>query len=423
VPRPDCRGLFLLALAGALLAFTPGSSAEEKPQEKLKSVEHELDQGRAQQQQLEQTAEALAEELANLRVDGVDAAEEAQAHEAAATALETQLKSLTADEAAKAGALARDRAHEAELLAALARLALNPPEALALGPMAPEDAIRSGLLLGTTVPGLQAEALALSRDLAELKRLRAEIGRKRQALEAERQGLAKQQARIESLIKRKTQLREQALRSAEETRQRLEQLSAEAKDLHELIERLEAERKAAEEREAEARSRLAAIPRAETSGRGADVHAPPPVELDPTRPKTIRSFAKARGAMVYPATGTLVVRYGELNEFGVSNKGLTLVTRPGAVVVAPFDGRIEFAGPFKGYGQILIIRHGDGYHSLLAGLDRIDGTVGDWLVAGEPVGAMASGEPKPRLYLELRHDGQPINPLPWLATREQKVSG
>jgi septal ring factor EnvC (AmiA/AmiB activator) len=71
----------------------------------------------------------------------------------------------------------------------------------------------------------------------------------------------------------------------------------------------------------------------------------------------------------------------------------------------------------------LIIEHGDGYHSLLAGLDRIEGTVGQWLVAGEPVGTMPASEKKPRLYLELRHDGQPINPLPWLATHDEKVSG
>jgi septal ring factor EnvC (AmiA/AmiB activator) len=97
--------------------------------------------------------------------------------------------------------------------------------------------------------------------------------------------------------------------------------------------------------------------------------------------------------------------------------------RPGGQVIAPFDGRIEFAGPFRGYGQILIIEHGDGYHSLLAGLDRIDGEVGQWLVAGEPVGVMPSDGPGPTLYLELRRHEQPINPLPWLATRDDKVSG
>jgi septal ring factor EnvC (AmiA/AmiB activator) len=122
-------------------------------------------------------------------------------------------------------------------------------------------------------------------------------------------------------------------------------------------------------------------------------------------------------------SGRLVRRYGDADELGQTNHGLVLEARPGAQVVAPFDGRIMFAGPFRGYGQILIIEHGDGYHSLLAGLERIDGAVGQWLVAGEPVAAMKTGEAKPRLYLELRRNGQPINPLPFLATREGKGTG
>jgi septal ring factor EnvC (AmiA/AmiB activator) len=127
--------------------------------------------------------------------------------------------------------------------------------------------------------------------------------------------------------------------------------------------------------------------------------------------------------MVVPASGTLVGRFDETNRLGITSKGLTFETRPGAQVVAPFDGRIVFAGPFRGYGQILIIKHSDGYHSLLAGLGRVEGSVGQWLVAGEPVGVMADGTDKPRLYLELRHNNQPINPLPWLAIRDEKVSG
>ncbi len=94
-----------------------------------------------------------------------------------------------------------------------------------------------------------------------------------------------------------------------------------------------------------------------------------------------------------PAVGKLKRRYGENDEYGAASKGIVIETRPGGQVVAPFDGRIEFAGPFRGYGQILIIEHGDGYHSLLAGLERIDGEVGQWLVAGEPVGIMPSEGP------------------------------
>jgi septal ring factor EnvC (AmiA/AmiB activator) len=119
----------------------------------------------------------------------------------------------------------------------------------------------------------------------------------------------------------------------------------------------------------------------------------------------------------------MVISFGGISPTGDSARGITLATRPGAEVVAPFDGRVVFAGAFRGYGQILIIGHGDGYHSLVAGLDRIDSSVGQWLVAGEPIGRMSANEAKPRLYLELRHNGQPINPLPWLATRDAKVKG
>jgi len=124
-----------------------------------------------------------------------------------------------------------------------------------------------------------------------------------------------------------------------------------------------------------------------------------------------------------PVVGKVTRRYGENDEYGAASKGIVIEARPGGQVVAPFDGRIEFAGPFRGYGQILIIEHGDGYHSLLAGLERIDGEVGQWLVAGEPVGVMPSDGPGAALYLELRRHEQPINPLPWLATRDDKVSG
>jgi septal ring factor EnvC (AmiA/AmiB activator) len=153
------------------------------------------------------------------------------------------------------------------------------------------------------------------------------------------------------------------------------------------------------------------------------VAAPATVPANPAKPPPIRSFLYATGRYLIPASGMLVRSFDKPNEVGIASKGLTYETRAGARVIAPFDGRVLFSGPFKGYGEILIIEHSDGYHSLVAGLAKLDVTVGQWLIAGEPVGVMPEGEDKPRLYLELRHDGQPINPLPWLATSNEKVSG
>jgi septal ring factor EnvC (AmiA/AmiB activator) len=119
-----------------------------------------------------------------------------------------------------------------------------------------------------------------------------------------------------------------------------------------------------------------------------------------------------------------VRRYGQAGGDETVSRGIAIRGRPGAQVVAPYDGKVVYAGPFRGYGQILIIEHGGRYHSLLAGLDRIHAVVGQWLLAGEPVGVL--GTPRngnPELYLELRQAGQPINPLPWLATTGDKVRG
>ena len=128
--------------------------------------------------------------------------------------------------------------------------------------------------------------------------------------------------------------------------------------------------------------------------------------------------------MSFPAVGRLVGRYGQATKGGLTRKGISVETLPGAQVVAPYDGRVVFADAFRGYGRLLIIEHGEGYHSLLAGLARIDTAIGQWVLAGEPVGVMGrTGKGKPTLYVELRRKGQPINPLPWLAARKGKVSG
>jgi septal ring factor EnvC (AmiA/AmiB activator) len=252
------------------------------------------------------------------------------------------------------------------------------------------------------VPSLQARAQNLKSELAALATVRAEIDATKARQSDERDALRAGQARIAALIERKAALQQAASRTADENGKHLQALAAQAGSLRDLINRLG--------EEAPSRRAVAAA-------------VPPAPRPEFAKPAHIRPFAAARGAMVVPVAGTLVRRYGAPDEMGAASRGLTYLTRPAAQVVAPFDGRVLFAGPFRGYGQILIIGHGDGYHSLLAGLDHVDSSVGQWLVAGEPVGTMADRADKPHLYLELRHNNQPINPLPWLPTLVEKVNG
>ena len=98
---------------------------------------------------------------------------------------------------------------------------------------------------------------------------------------------------------------------------------------------------------------------------------------------------------------------------GAHTKGITITGRPSARVSAPFDGTILFAGPFKNYGELVIIDHGDNYVSLLAGMEQLSTSVGQNVLAGEPIGQVKAG--KPELYVEIRKDGQVVDPLPWFA--------
>jgi septal ring factor EnvC (AmiA/AmiB activator) len=324
------------------------------------------------------------------------------------------------------------------VLAALLHLARNPPIGLALAEGTPIDLLRGGILMGAAVPPLVERAKRLGIELQTMNDLQDQLRGALAQHRIEADALSKEQTRLAALASQKSVFQRQASQGAAASAEQVQRLASQAGDLKDLIERAEAAERVREAREAEARrkreaeaARLAAAAAAPLPGgrvgSGNPAERPAvagaPALPDPTRPAGIRPFSQAQGRMVVPAAGEMVISFGGAASTGESSKGITFTTRPGAEVVAPFDGRVLFAGAFRGYGQILIIGHGDGYHSLVAGLDRIDSSAGQWLVAGEPIGRMSANEAKPRLYLELRHDGQPINPLPWLATRDAKVKG
>ena len=119
-----------------------------------------------------------------------------------------------------------------------------------------------------------------------------------------------------------------------------------------------------------------------------------------------------------PVAGAIAGRFGAVDAAGVISQGIGIAAGPAAEVTAPFDGPVVYTGPFGKLGLVLIIRHGRLYHSLLAGLGRVDVSVDQWVLEGEPVGAMPDAKDGSTIALEveLRRDGQPVDPQPWLAT-------
>jgi len=432
----------LLVLIGALAV---GPVAAQEPSEAdLESLQRQIEQTRAKSRALEAEAQKLAREINDLRQDLITAAQSTQQREALISALEDQLVRLEKDLAERRAALALRHGQLSGTLAALARLSKDPPQAVFLYPGTPTEAVRGGVLLRSAVPALEGRARLLRDDLEALAEVRTDIDGKIRELDRADSALAEDRARMEDLIAQKRTLYQRTASESKRTQDSLERMVKDSQTLQELVQRLQqAERDA--ERAAEAARAKPAPPQPATEPTTEPSPAAPPqlARLPAVRPEGLRPFPDS-GAITAPARGELLRRYGEGTGFGFTAKGIFVATRARAQVVAPFDGKVMFAGPFRDLGRILIIEHDGGYHSVLAGFARIDAVAGQWLLAGEPVGTMPEGiDPdagravaidgiegvsagdaaRPQLYVEVRRDGQPVNPLQWITAGSLKVHG
>jgi septal ring factor EnvC (AmiA/AmiB activator) len=409
VPPNNRARRYAAAAALSLLCATGALGAQKHDLEK---VEAQIVREREKQKALDANSRRLALAAARLRREMIDTARNAQEKEAILTRLEKQLVILVAEAADRETALAAQRRRLAGTLGALARLSRNGPQALMFYPGSPTDMVRSALLLRITVPRLGDRAATLSREIGTLTQVKRDIAGKLLKLRRTGIELDIERAGLRAMLDRKNALRHKNDLANRKQKRAIRRLAARATNIRELLARLKAPRAAPiPEPPAARRAAIPAIP----TVRGAAIERGAPAGL--------RTFP-ATGPITLPVASRLVGSYGESLDFGNTSRGIRLETRPGAQVVTPFDGKIVFAGPFRNYGQILIIEHRGGYHTLLAGLARIDASIGQWVLAGEPIGAMNPRQgAKPTLYVELRRNGRPINPLPWIAAGKQKVRG
>jgi septal ring factor EnvC (AmiA/AmiB activator) len=248
----------------------------------------------------------------------------------------------------------------------------------------------------------------LTGQLGAMQTVRSRIDASRRDLDAATAALVQNRSDLAQLVARRGELTGRLLRDDGKGGD-----ADQASDLFDLIKRADADN---ERRDKE----LAARP---VGGQPSSARASASA-ADPTKPKMLRAFDAPRAQVLLPVDGDAVHRFGEADPNGRPSQGLTLNALPGGVVVAPFDGRIDYAANFHDGGLILIIRHGAGYHSLLAGLGRVDVKPGQWVLAGEPVGALPESEDKgarAMLQFELRREGRPVDPQSRLAMRDDKT--
>ncbi|MFQ5954537.1 MAG: murein hydrolase activator EnvC family protein [Kiloniellales bacterium] len=380
-------------------------------------MNQQLGTGLQREKALADSEQATAKDVTRLRRMFVAAARDLQGVEAKLTALEAELAALDDEQARENAALETRREQTSEVVNALVRITRRPPEAMVALPRPPIDTVRGFILFRDSEPALRAEAVRIKDHLARLAalrdekvRIRAQLGKAQAALEVKADELKRLQQEKEAILDRTSRDRQAlAKRNQRIASERTEQ----AKDIHGLIRLIE---KLKRQREEEAR-RAAQTSKPEARQAKAVASAVP-------KPLDIHDFTGEKGSLLRAVQGPIVRLYGAKDEFGATSKGIVIESRAAAQVVAPFDGVVVFAGPFRGYGRILLIEHGGGYHTLLAGLGRILSVPGQWVLAGEPVAVMDdTGSGRSRLYVEFRRNGQPINPLPWLAAAQSRVSG
>jgi len=336
-------------------------------------------------------------------------------------AAEVRLNTLQNNENTVRRSLGSRKAVIAEVLAALQRVGRRAPPALLVSPEDALQSVRTAILLGAVLPDMKIEVDTLVADLAELVKVRTEIATEREVLGRDLAALSQERMRMSVLVQERQRKQSETEKALDAERTRALQLARQADNLKDLIGKIEQEIASAARAAAQAgtertdpKNSLAAL-------------------QDPGRLSPAIAFASARKSLPLPLNGIKIREFGMPDGLGSTEKGLSIASRAAAQVTAPCDGWVVYAGPFRSYGQLLILNAGGGYHVLLAGMERISVDLGQFVLTGEPVAimgggpqsaaAVATGSSQPVLYIEFRKDGAPVDPGPWWASDSEKVRG
>ena len=418
---------------GAALAQTPPSTPPATLDE-VHQHDQELDAIRAEQQKaldsqkkLRDEIEALSADRAKLNQALIDTAAGIRADEDKVSAAEQRLVQLAGDEAAIRKSLDSRRAVIVEVLAALQRMGRRPPPAMLVRPEDALESLRAAMLLGAVVPEMRSEAESLTAQLTDLVRVRAEAAAQRETINHNLAALSDQKNRMTLLIEERQKRQAEAEKLLTSEQQHAVDLARKADSLKDLIAKLEL-RLPGGDRAARATQEGHAL---------GDTRSDLTALKDPGRLEPAVAFASAKGMLPIPVNGVKSRDFGSSDGNNGTEKGISLVTRPGAQVTSPCDGWVVYAAPYRSYGKLLILNAGGGYHVVLAGMERISVDIGQFVLTGEPVAAMGSGPEvasstlagmagtrQPVLYIEFRKDGTPVDPNPWWATPDSaKVRG
>jgi len=400
----------------------PGADIMKQRAQELEAARLQQKNASELQEKLKADIAAIGQDRSKLNQQLIDIAAQVRNVENRIGDAEARLRPLDAREQEIRASLDSRRSEITEVLAALQRAGRRTPPALLVRPEDALQSLRTAMLLGAVVPELRGRAQKLAADLGELIALRKTIADERDSLGLDRDRLKNDQIRLAALVEERQRQQNSVQKDMDAESARAITLAKQVDSLQGLIAKMEQDLKSAAKAAATA------------DLKGTPARSNPSALRDSTRLSPAMAFGSAKGLLPLPVNGTRIRDFGGSDGAGGAEKGISLATRAGAQVTTPCDGWVVYAGPFRSYGQLLILNAGGGYHVLIAGMERISVSIGQFVLTGEPVATMGSTSQiasilatrasQPVLYIEFRKDGTPIDPGPWWAANAgEKVRG
>lgn len=374
-----------------ILMLAPAYASPPVPPQKTQSLEILKDKIAAEEARkadLAKQAKAAEKDITKTKSNMVELSAKIRKNEDSMQQLQRRVDELTLQEKELKIKLENDHGSMATTILALERMRRVPPELLIVRPGAPLETAQTALLLQNLLPALNHRAESLSKDIQSLHDVQEKLTQEQKFLQDAQEALDKQTTELNTLVATREKEFKSANAAYKSSAARAERYATEAQSLSELVSRIEQENRAA-----------ATAP-----------DAPPKF-----RPS--KAF-KGRGKGIWPVSGGTIATFGDFDDLGAEVKGMKISAAPKSIVVTPVEGVVKYAGPFRNYGQLVIVEHGGGYHSLIAGMTRANVSIGQSLKAGEPLGYMPSSSSQDgplTLYYELRRDGEAVDPSNLLA--------
>ncbi|PYD64785.1 peptidase M23 [Gluconacetobacter entanii] len=362
------------------------------------------------QHDAEAQAQRDAARATELSAATVDATARLQRTEQDTADLDSRIAALHTEQDTLHRALTQDVAALTPLLPVVERLSLYPADTLLAVPLPADRAVTGLLVMRGLTTRIAQQARQIHDRRARLAQLDAELAQQKGRMT---QLLAQQESQRDSVNRSAhaaLEAQRQSNAAVRSATQQVEDAARKASSLQDAIGRIEEVERTAQanlERAAQEAERAHRTQEAEaTRARARALAAGPGPGVNATRP----------GSAGAPVPGSIVTGWGQSTESGPAS-GVTYAPPSRATVRAPCSGRVDFAGPFRSYGQMMILNCGQHYRFVLAGIGDMAVAPGQQIVKGAPVGQMpawSGAQARPTLFVQLRRGGTAVNPAPYL---------